>query len=141
MGSRCEVIDMSDYQLQDDKVVIRLSDNACIPTDPGNRDYVTYQEWLILGNTPDPASIQAIPSITKRQMLIWLYINLDKADKDVQAAIATIKDPTKSAIALITWLNPDGLFNRSDPIIIELAPIFGLKPEQMDQAFTDASKV
>lgn len=136
---------MSDYQLHPafGTLVIRTADNANIPNDPNNRDWNVYAEWLSLGNIPDPAPIQdkIIPSVTKRQMLIWLYINLGKTDKDVQAAIATIQDLTRSAIALITWLNPDGLFNRSDPIIIELAPLFGLKPEQMDQAFIDASKV
>lgn len=33
--------------------IYRHSDGAWIPTDPGNRDYITYLEWLAAGNEPD----------------------------------------------------------------------------------------
>jgi hypothetical protein len=35
--------------------VIRLSDNAFIPFDPDNQDFVQYQKWLNEGNQPLPA--------------------------------------------------------------------------------------
>lgn len=35
--------------------VRRLLDNACIPFDPDNQDFVQYQKWLSEGNTPIPA--------------------------------------------------------------------------------------
>lgn len=35
--------------------VIRLDDNANIPDDPRNRDWIEYQAWLLAGNTPLPA--------------------------------------------------------------------------------------
>lgn len=39
---------------QTNETIIRNSDNACIPTDPANRDYREYLEWLDAGNTPAP---------------------------------------------------------------------------------------
>ncbi len=35
--------------------VIRKSDNAQIPYDTNNRDYVEYLEWKDAGNNPDAA--------------------------------------------------------------------------------------
>lgn len=32
-------------------IIIRTSDNANIPTDSANKDYVEYLEWVALGNT------------------------------------------------------------------------------------------
>ena len=36
-------------------MVLRLSDNAGIPFDPDNTDYLAYLTWLEEGNTPLPA--------------------------------------------------------------------------------------
>lgn len=43
------------YQLTTGDTIIRLSDNASIPADPGNRDYREYLDWLDAGNIPEPA--------------------------------------------------------------------------------------
>ena len=33
----------------------RIADNATIPIDDGNRDYIEYKAWLDAGNTPQAA--------------------------------------------------------------------------------------
>ncbi len=55
------------YKLTNTNSIIRLSDNAHIPQDPGNRDYAEYQEWLSHGNTP--LSPDPEPDTTKQEAL------------------------------------------------------------------------
>lgn len=42
------------YQSQKDGCIIRLSDNAIIPNDTRNKDWIKYQQWLQEGNIPIP---------------------------------------------------------------------------------------
>jgi hypothetical protein len=41
-----------------DRAIIRILDNACIPFDPDNTDYQAFLRWLAEGNTPEPAEEQ-----------------------------------------------------------------------------------
>jgi hypothetical protein len=43
------------YQLTASTSILRLTDNAFIPNDPGNRDFADFTAWLEAGNTPEPA--------------------------------------------------------------------------------------
>ena len=45
---------MADYQLTATDAVIRTKDNASIPNDPANRDWIEYQDWIAAGGVPDP---------------------------------------------------------------------------------------
>jgi hypothetical protein len=47
---------MADYRLSKNGV-IRNADSANIPNSPGNADWEKYQDWVALGNTPDPEVI------------------------------------------------------------------------------------
>ena len=45
---------MADYQLTATDAVIRTADNAAIPNDPANRDWIEYQQWIADGGVPNP---------------------------------------------------------------------------------------
>lgn len=48
------------YKLTNDKnTILRVADNAFIPTDEANTDYQAYFAWVAEGNTPIPAEEQA----------------------------------------------------------------------------------
>jgi hypothetical protein len=38
------------YQVMASGLILRLTDGAIIPTDPGNRDYTDYLAWVDAGN-------------------------------------------------------------------------------------------
>jgi hypothetical protein len=46
---------MNDPRLNEPAFIKRLSDNAFIPFDPANTDYVAYLAWVAAGNEPLPA--------------------------------------------------------------------------------------
>jgi hypothetical protein len=58
------------YQLTTGTSIIRLTDGAFIPNDPGNRDYREYLEYLEAGNAPEPAPAPPVsPVLTTEQKL------------------------------------------------------------------------
>jgi hypothetical protein len=42
-------------------IILRIEDNACIPFDPANTDFVEYNKWLSEGNTPLPPDEPTLP--------------------------------------------------------------------------------
>ena len=49
------------YQLTSFDTILRLADNAFIPSDPANTDYAAYLEWVKAGNVPEPVPAPPAP--------------------------------------------------------------------------------
>ena len=45
------------YKIAGPKFILRVEDNAFIPTDPANTDYAGYLSWAAAGNAPLPADM------------------------------------------------------------------------------------
>lgn len=98
---------MADYRLTSGPQVFREADGATIPNDPGNRDWIAYQAWLALGNTPDPYVAPAAPAPSfLAQDLLALLTAADFTA--IQTAI------TGSADLGLLWAS---LLAQKDPIV------------------------
>jgi hypothetical protein len=51
------------YQLTASNCILRLADNAFIPQDEANTDFIAYKAWLEAGNTPLPAPEPPAPVV------------------------------------------------------------------------------
>lgn len=113
----------------------RDSDNATIPTDPANRDYQEYLEWLAAGGipSPPPAAPVIIPDLTPRQVrLVLTAYGLRSA---VEAAVLAADQNTKD-----TW-EFSTMIERSNPLLIAMAISLGITSAQLDQLFIAGSKL
>lgn len=68
------------YRLTANETTVqRLTDNAFIPFDPGNRDYREYLSWLKEGNTPEPyVAPPPPPELTPAEKLANAGLTIDE---------------------------------------------------------------
>lgn len=64
------------YKLTNNGSVVRLSDNAVIPADPGNADYQAYLTWVAAGGAPTPATVPTLDELKQEKgQALWLAMS------------------------------------------------------------------
>ena len=122
------------YQLTDfSNTILRLADQAWIPTDPLNTDYQQYLKWLSEGNQPLPAPvIKAIYSCSPWQ--IRKALNEINKRQLVEEAVAAsgdimIKDGWEFATEFVS----------NDQFVIAMGQIIGMDEDQVADFINHAS--
>jgi hypothetical protein len=143
---------MAEYRLTDTDVVVRIADNACIPSDPGNSDRIAYEKWLSDGGVPDPyvAPPPPVPaSISDRQFFQQLAVQgIITQDDAIASNAAVIPPPLLSIISGMPADQQFGakmlvggatVFERNHPMTIAIGTAYGWTSEQVDDFFRAAS--
>lgn len=103
------------YKLTNTDTIIRLSDKACIPTDPANTDYQEYIAWISEGNTPELVDPPTLEQLKQAINAVCQSIILDRfslihqlnvanglyADKGMKAWIADMVSESNRCTDLI----------------------------------------
>ena len=141
------------YKLTSSNTTVqRLTDNAFIPFDGGNRDYQEYLQWLAEGNTPEPYIPPPPPvpqSITRRQCAIELRertliapleaLNMTKTATP-PAMIQTLFDAMSENDRILaeTDFAADN-YMRTNPLLIQIMSSSGATEEEIDDFFRSAA--
>jgi hypothetical protein len=126
------------YKLTDSTTIIRISDGAAIPPDPGHSAYVEYLEWLAEGNTPEPyvPPPPPIPStVTRFQALAVLAVG--GYLPTIRTYIATLGEDN---ITRLAWESASE-WERTSPTLNALATMLNLTSAEVDALFVAASQV
>lgn len=88
-----------------------------------------------------PALVVPVPeSVTRRQLLVALFMATGVKDTDILTSLAAIADPAARYVATVEFREA-GEFRRAHPLIAQLAGQLSLSAEQVDEIFRAAAKL
>lgn len=86
------------------------------------------------------AEEQARKNITKRQMLIWLFLNKQKTEQDILNAINTIQDDAQKYLALVNYSGTNNFYYGNDFVPL-IGQALGLTENELKQCFDEAGNL
>jgi len=126
------------YRLtQSETTVHRLTDNAFIPFDGGNRDYQEYLEWLAEGNEPEPYVAPPAPPVTQ---VTAYQAKIQLSRSGLYDSVVTTVNTSDNPELKVAWEVATS-FERNSPFILALQPELGLTDAQVDDLFQQASQI
>ena len=79
---------------------------------------------------PSPPPAPAFPTLTRKQLRNGL-LSIGVTSADVEAHITAIADPIEREAAMIDWQDTQ-TYERTDPLVDQIAAAMSLPPEQVD---------
>lgn len=124
------------YKVLKNGTIVDVDSNIFIPTDPRNRHYQSYIEWLNAGNTPqqdasEPAEIPAFVTPYQARVALARAGLLNKVNSVVEGGSEEMK---------LAW-NYATVIERNSPFITALAPTLALTDERIDELFVQAAAI
>lgn len=116
------------YKLGPRGTMIRLPDNAIIPTDLANADYKDYLTWLAEGNTPAPADPVIVPPIVVSAWQIRKALNQLNLREQVETAVGSSQD-------LKDGWEYSTVIERNHPLVVQMGASLGKTVAEMDGLF------
>ncbi|MGB3866537.1 MAG: hypothetical protein WBA29_13010 [Xanthobacteraceae bacterium] len=125
---------MADYRLTNSDMVVRASDGASVPNDPGNRDRRLYEEWCAGGGVPEPyvAPPEPLPLVVSAAQG-----RLALLDAGLLATVKAAVDQADEATQI--WFEYATEWQRDHPILLALGAQVGLSGSAIDDLFRAAA--
>ena len=142
------------YRKTETDIIVRISDNAFIPSDPANRDRAEYEAWLAGGGVPEPYVPPPPPvpqTISDRQFFQQLAIaGVISEDEALASNAAVIPAPL---LVLIEQLPSDQqfaakmlvsgatVFERNHPMTTAIGAAYGWGSAEIDAFFVASAEL
>jgi len=118
--------------------VRRDADNAMIPNDPANIDWVAYQAWVAAGNTPTAAPTAAETEQTPSCQLWQLQAVLTVAQwSAVQSAVTALNSPAISAF----FAHGTNVIPATSTTLLSIGATIGLTASQVAALVVQAAAI
>ena len=117
------------YRLTPSSSIIRIADNAWIPGDTANNDYVDYLAWLAAGNTPLPADVPSFAALKAAEFASFRATRRDFLDRmaGVRTEFADMGVAGDSAVTNIQGIRQGLLGMLTEPAIADATEIVQLR--------------